>query len=109
MKWTDLASNHCPVARTLTLIGDRWTILILRDCFFGLSKFDQFAASTGATRHVIASRLKRLVEAGILEKSAYQTRPQRYDYTLTQKGRDLGPVLLSLKTWGQQYTPAPQT
>lgn len=105
MKWTDLAANPCPVARTLSLIGDRWTVLILRDCFFGLSKFDEFAVNTGATRHVIADRLRRLVEAGVLEKSAYQQRPKRYDYRLTQKGRDLGPVLLSLKAWGERHAP----
>ncbi len=105
MKWTDLDDNWCPVARTLSLVGDRWTLLILRDCFLGLSRFDQFVSSTGATRHLISDRLKRLVEAGILEKQAYSERPKRYEYVLTEKGHEFSPALVAFKDWGKKHLP----
>lgn len=105
MKWTDLDENWCPVARTLSLIGDRWTLLILRDCFLGLSRFDQFANSSGATRHIISNRLKRLVDAGILEKQAYSDRPKRYEYKLTGKGQEFAPALSTFKDWGKKHLP----
>ncbi|MBR9834921.1 MAG: helix-turn-helix transcriptional regulator [Alphaproteobacteria bacterium] len=105
MKWSDLDENWCPVARTLSVVGDRWTMLILRDCFLGLSRFDQFAESLGATRHIVADRLKRLVEAGLLDKRAYSERPKRYEYILTDKGRELGPALRELRDWGKKHLP----
>ena len=105
MKWTDLDDNWCPVARTLSLVGDRWTLLILRDCFLGLSRFDQFVSSTGATRHLISDRLKRLVDAGILEKQAYSERPRRYEYVLTEKGQEFAPALMAFKDWGKKHLP----
>lgn len=105
MKWSDLDENWCPVARTLSVVGDRWTLLIVRDCFLGLSKFDEFANSTGMTRHVLADRLGRLVEAGILEKRAYSQRPLRFEYVLTEKGRELGPALETLRDWGKRHMP----
>ncbi len=105
MKWSDLSDNFCPVARAMSVIGDRWTVLIVRDCFLGLSRFEQFQQSLGVTRHILANRLARLVKAGILEKRAYSDRPKRYDYVLTEKGRDLGPALRALKDWGKTYMP----
>ncbi len=105
MKWSDLQNDLCPVARSLSVIGDRWTLLILRDVFLGLSRFDQFQASLGVTRHVLSERLARLVEAGVLEKRAYSDRPKRYDYVLTERGRDLGPALRALKDWGKRHMP----
>ena len=105
MKWVDLDNNYCPVARTLSLVGDRWTLLILRDCFMGKSRFSEFAISTGATRHIIASRLKRLVDAGILERVAYSHRPARYNYELTEKGRELAPALSVFRDWGKAHLP----
>lgn len=105
MKWTDLDENWCPVARTLSLVGDRWTLLILRDCFLGLSKFDEFATSTGATRHIVSDRLKRLVEAEILEKVAYSERPKRFEYKLTDKGNEFGPALMTFRDWGKKHLP----
>lgn len=105
MKWSELDENWCPVARTLSLVGDRWTLLILRDCFLGLSRFEQFADSIGATRHVISDRLKRLVEAEILEKKAYSDRPKRYEYVLTEKGHEFAPALTALKDWGKKHLP----
>ena len=105
MKWTDLDDNWCPVARTLSLVGDRWTLLILRDCFLGQSRFDQFVTSTGATRHLISDRLKRLVEAGILEKRAYSDRPKRFEYVLTEKGQEFAPALMAFRDWGKKPLP----
>ena len=105
MKWTELTNDPCPVARTMSLIGDRWTVLIIRDCFLGISRFDGFQKSTGMTRHVLASRLKRLTQAGILERRSYQARPLRHEYVLTDKGRLLGPALSALRDWGKDHLP----
>ena len=105
MKWTDLDTNWCPVARTLSVVGDRWTLLILRDCFLGQSKFEGFAETTGAARHILSSRLKRLVDAGILEKHAYSTRPKRYEYRLSEKGQELAPALIAFRDWGKKHMP----
>lgn len=107
MKWDDLSGDWCPVARAMSVIGDRWTMLIVRDCFLGLSRFDQFQESLGCTRHVLANRLKRLVDAGVLEKRAYSERPLRYDYVLTEKGRDFAPAMARLRNWGIKWMPYP--
>lgn len=105
MKWDELSEDWCPVARTMSVIGDRWTLLIIRDCFLGLSRFDQFQKSLGITRHLLTDRLKRLVAVGILEKTPYQERPIRYDYVLTEKGRDLGGAMNALRKWGVTHMP----
>ena len=105
MKWSELSDNWCPVARTLSVLGDRWTLLILRDCFLGLSRFEQFAESSGVTRHILADRLKRLVEADILVRQAYSEAPKRYDYNLTAKGQELEPALMTLRDWGKKHLP----
>lgn len=104
-KWDELSTDWCPVARALSVIGDRWTILIVRDCFLGKSRFDEFQKSLGMTRHVLASRLKQLVEQGVLERNAYSQRPVRYEYRLTDKGRDFAPALVGLKDWGKKHMP----
>lgn len=105
MKWSELSDNWCPVARTLSVVGDRWTLLILRDCFLGLSRFEQFIESSGMTRHILAERLKRLVDAGVLERRQYSDGPKRYDYVLTEKGQELAPALMTLKDWGKRHMP----
>lgn len=105
MKWDDLDTNWCPVARAMSVVGDRWTLLILRDCFLGVSRFEAFQKSLGVTRHILADRLKRLVDAGVLEKRSYSSRPPRFDYALTKKGKDLGPALSALRDWGKEYMP----
>ncbi|MEX1252073.1 MAG: helix-turn-helix domain-containing protein, partial [Hyphomonas sp.] len=97
MKWSELSDNWCPVARTLSVVGDRWTLLILRDCYLGKSKFEEFAGSSGMTRHILAERLKRLVEEGVLERRTYSSAPKRYDYLLTAKGEELRPALKIMK------------
>lgn len=105
MKWSELSTNWCPVARTLSVVGDRWTLLILRDCFLGLNKFEEFIESSGMTRHLLADRLKRLVEVGVLERQVYNERPKRYAYVLTEKGQELGPALMTLRDWGKKHLP----
>jgi DNA-binding HxlR family transcriptional regulator len=95
--------QNCSIARSLELIGERWTLLIVRDAFLGLRRFDDFQESLGLSRGVLADRLSRLVEAGILERRMYQERPERYEYRLTEKGRDLWPVTIGLLKWGDRY------
>lgn len=103
MKWENVGDLPCSVARTLSVIGERWTLLIVRNAFFGQRRFDDFQANLGLTRHVLAERLNRLVEEGVLRKEPYQAHPPRYEYRLTEKGRDLYPVLLALTAWGDKW------
>jgi DNA-binding HxlR family transcriptional regulator len=93
----------CSIARTLERIGDRWTMLIIRDAFLGVRRFDDFQRDLGVARNVLADRLGRLVEAGILERVPYQQRPTRYDYRLTAMGRELGVPVISLMHWGDRH------
>ena len=102
MKWDQLAQEACPIARSLAVIGDRWTLLILRDCFAGASRFEEFAASLRISRPLVAARLAALVENGLLEKTAYQERPPRHQYRLTRLGRSLQDVMLVLSAWGSR-------
>jgi len=106
MKWRDVGDLTCSVARTLSVIGDRWTLLVLRDAFLGARRFEHFRA-VGLTRHRLADRLKRLVGAGVLERVPYQDRPPRFEYRLTDKGRDLYPVIVSLTRWGDRWMAGP--
>ncbi|WP_025098074.1 helix-turn-helix domain-containing protein [Burkholderia sp. A1] len=103
MKWDEVGEIPCSVARTLAVLGDRWTMLVLRNAFFGVRRFDAFQAQLGVTRHVLAERLARLVDEGIFVKLRYQERPPRYEYKLSEKGRDLYPVLLALTAWGDRW------
>jgi DNA-binding HxlR family transcriptional regulator len=103
VRWEDLDKQPCSLARTLAVVGDRWTLLVLRDCFLGVRRFEQFEERLGITRHVLADRLRKLVEAGVLVKVPYQERPLREEYRLTDKGRDFYPVLLSLVHWGDKH------
>lgn len=104
MKWEELKEQQCTIARTLAVVGDRWTLLILRNCFFGMQRFEQFQNNLGLTRHLLSERLKKLVEARILEKVPYQEKPLRYEYHLTTKGKDFYPVLIGLSAWGARWT-----
>lgn len=103
MKWDTVGEMNCSVARTLSLVGDRWTLLILRSAFMSVRRFDDFHALLGMTRHVLTDRLNRLVEADILKKVPYQEKPARHEYRLTDKGKDLYPVVLSLMAWGDKW------
>jgi DNA-binding HxlR family transcriptional regulator len=95
----------CSVARALETIGDRWTMLIIRDAFLGMRRFEDFQRDLGVARNVLSDRLGRLVDDGILERSPYQERPERFEYRLTEKGIDLWPVLVSLMKWGDRHAP----
>ena len=103
MKWDDLALEPCSMARSLAVIGDRWTLMILRDCFLGVRRFEAFQARLGISRTIVADRLKLLVEEGVLRKAAYQEGPVRHEYRLTQKGLDLYPAMMAIVNWGDRY------
>lgn len=103
MLGSDYKGQNCSIARTLELVGERWTILVLRDAFLGLRRFDQFQHSLGIARNVLTARLDRLVSEGILEKVPYQERPLRHEYRLTEKGLDLWPVITELLRWGDRH------
>jgi DNA-binding HxlR family transcriptional regulator len=97
------SNEHCAVAAALSVVGDPWTLLILRDAFWGVRRFDDWQARLGVARNVLAARLKSLVEHGVLETRLYSEHPPRKDYVLTKKGRDLMPVLTALKAWGDAH------
>ncbi len=99
--------QHCSVARALEVIGERWTILILRDAFLGVRRFDDFQRSLGIARNVLNTRLQRLVDAGLLERRRYQVRPERHEYRLTEMGLDLWPSILALMQWGDRHLTGP--
>jgi len=103
MKWNELSSENCSLARALAVVGDRWTLLILRDAFLKVRRFEDFQARLGIARRVLTERLAGLVADGVLEKLPYQERPTRHEYRLTKKGLDLYPVLLSLVHWGDAH------
>jgi DNA-binding HxlR family transcriptional regulator len=103
MLGSDYKGQNCSIARSLELVGERWTILVLRDVFLGLRRFDQFQRSLGIARNVLAARLDRLVGEGVLERVPYQERPLRHEYRLTGKGLDLWPVIVELLRWGDRY------
>ncbi len=97
------STNACSIAATLDVIGDRWTLLVLRDLFRGVRRFSDLVDDLGIAKNLLSDRLKRLVEDGIVEKSLYQERPARYEYRLTPKGADLSPALIALMRWGDQW------
>jgi DNA-binding HxlR family transcriptional regulator len=103
MRWNELSEENCSMARTVSVIGDRWTLLILRDCFLRVRRFEDFQERLGITRPILASRLKKLVDEFVLVKVPYQQRPVRYEYRLTQKGLDLYPVVMAIVHWGDVY------
>lgn len=105
MRWNDLSAHPCPVARTLSAIGDRWTILILRDALRGATRFDDFHARLQCSRAIVSERLAHLVEEGLMTRDPYETHPPRYDYRLTEMGRSIGPVLMTMAQWGEAWKP----
>lgn len=94
---------ECSVARTLDVIGDKWSLLILRDAFYGVRRFDDFREDLGVARNVLTDRLQKLVATGVFERRRYEERPPRYEYRLTEKGRALLPVLLTMIGWGDRW------
>lgn len=103
MKWEDLAQEPCSVARSVAVIGDRWTLMILRDCFLGVRRFEAFQERLGISRTIIADRLKHLTEEGVLRRVAYQEHPTRHEYRLTDKGLELHPVVMAIVHWGDRH------
>jgi DNA-binding HxlR family transcriptional regulator len=99
----DYEGQDCSIARALEVVGERWTLLIIRDAFLGVRRFDQFQESLGIARNVLTDRLNRLVEEGILRRVRYSERPQRHEYRLTHKGADLAIALAGLRQWGDKY------
>ena len=106
MRKHSLAAEPCPIARTLDVIGEWWTLVIVRDAFRGARRFEDFR-SIGIADNILASRLKKLVDEGVFERKQYQDRPQRFEYLLTPKGQDLLMVLGALGTWGRRWTKGP--
>jgi len=103
MRRTRFEDWNCSIARATDILGDWWTPLVLREAFYGTRRFDDFVEHLGIGRNILTERLKRLTEEGILTKVAYQDRPARYEYRLTDKGRDLFGVLAMLHRWGNDW------
>jgi DNA-binding HxlR family transcriptional regulator len=103
MRWDEVGEGTCSIARACSVLGDRWTLLVLREAFLRTRRFEDFQQRLGAARNIVAQRLARLVEHGILERRPYQERPRRDEYRLTEKGRDLYPVLMALVRWGDRW------
>ena len=104
MRHSGLQQENCSIARTVAVLGERWTLVILREAFTRRRRFEDIQRDLGIARNILADRLQRLVAEGILERRAYQQRPERFEYRLTDKGRDLYPVLIALMQWGDRYT-----
>ncbi|WNO67802.1 helix-turn-helix domain-containing protein [Streptomyces sp. AM2-3-1] len=105
MKWLEMSTENCTVQRALDVVGEKWTLLILRDAFNGVRRFDDFHRHMGLSEAVLAGRLRKLVAAGVLRTVPYQEQGSRtrQEYRLTRKGRDLWPVLVALRQWGETY------
>jgi DNA-binding HxlR family transcriptional regulator len=99
----DYAGQNCSVARTLELVGERWTLLILRDAFLGVTRFELFLQRLKVAPNILTKRLRTLTDAGILERRRYQERPERYEYVLSEAGKELLPVVLGLMRWGDAH------
>jgi len=104
----DYPALDCSVAKALEVIGERWSLLIVRSVMHGNRRFGEMQGSLGIARNVLSARLQRLVDEEILERRAYQDSPPRYEYFLTQKGLDLWPALIALLNWGDRYSPSPE-
>ena len=103
MQHKSFGNLQCPIARSLERVGEWWSILILRDAFMGLRRFDQFQKNLGIAPNMLTRRLNGLVEAGLLERRQYSEKPPRYEYVLTERGRDFRPVLWTLLAWGNKH------
>jgi DNA-binding HxlR family transcriptional regulator len=105
MRWNEFGREACSMARTASVIGDRWTLLMLRDCFPRVRRSEDFQERLGITRPILADRLKKLVDEFVLVKVPYQQRPVRHEYRLTQKGLDLYPIVIAIVHWGESIWP----
>ncbi len=103
MQRTSFEDMHCSVAQCLEVVGEWWTMLVVRDVFLGVHRFDDFQRRLGISRNILNDRLTKLVDNGVLKKVPYQEHPVRFDYRLTRKGRDLWPVLTAMRQWGDTW------
>jgi DNA-binding HxlR family transcriptional regulator len=103
MSRADFGSMYCSMARALDVVGDPWTPLVLRDLYLGLTRFEELAVDLGISRNLLTQRLEHLVAADVVERSRYQDHPPRYEYRLTEAGRELVPVLMALTAWGDRW------
>jgi DNA-binding HxlR family transcriptional regulator len=103
MERKSFSDMPCPIARSLDRVGEWWSILILRDAFYGLKRFDEFQKNLGIAPNMLTRRLKGLVDAGLLEKRSYGDHAKRYEYVLTERGKDFQPVLLAFLAWGNKH------
>jgi DNA-binding HxlR family transcriptional regulator len=103
MRWKQIDTMTCSVARTLSVVGDRWTMLIIRDVFLGIRRFDAIQQDLQLTSHRLSDRLRKLVREGILHRVAYEKRPPRFEYRLTEKGLDLYPLMATMTRWGDRW------
>ncbi|KZX20182.1 HxlR family transcriptional regulator [Rathayibacter tanaceti] len=102
-----ITPRDCPIASGLEVLGERWSLLVLREIAFGERRFDRIQAFTGAPRDVLTARLRSLEEHGVIERVAYSDRPPRFEYRFTEAGRDAVPVLIALAAWGERWACAP--
>ena len=109
MSRSALPSHTCTIARAAAQVGDEWTLLILRELFLRTRRFDDFLRLTGMSSHLLSQRLKKLEEQGVIRREPYSKRPPRYEYRLTEKGRDLWPVIIALKQWGDRWLSTEET
>jgi DNA-binding HxlR family transcriptional regulator len=103
MQHVDFSEMDCPIARAWGRVGEWWSVLILRDAYHGLTRFDQFQRSLPIAPNMLTKRLNGLVEAGLLERRLYSEHPPRYEYVLTERGRDFRPVLIAMQAWGNRH------
>jgi len=103
MQHADFSRMQCPIARSLERVGEWWSILILRDAFTGLTRFDQFQKNLDIAPNTLTRRLNELVESGLLERRLYNAKPKRYEYVLTERGRDFRPVVWAFIQWGNKH------
>jgi|SRR5690625_741456 len=103
MKWDNIGDSPCSIARSLAVVGERWTILIIRNAFMGTRRFNDFQEQLNISRHRLSDRLSTLVEMGVMKKVPYQERPVRYEYRLTDMGRDWYQVQLAIIAWGDKW------
>jgi DNA-binding HxlR family transcriptional regulator len=104
----DFPRDACSVASTLEIVGERWTLHVLREAFLGVRRFEDLRRNIGVARNILSDRLNRLVAEGILRRERYSEHPPRYEYRLTRKGVDLYGILIELMKWGNQWTPQPE-
>ena len=107
MRWNEINTVECSIARALSVVGDRWTMMIVRDVFLGIRRFDAMQQDLGLTPHRLSHRLGKLVRDGILARVEYEKHPRRFEYRLTEKGIDLFPLIVVLNSWGDRWMAGP--